>query len=284
MKIFISFSSQDQKLVTDLTRALQNRGADVWTYLLEMKPGDSLIDKINTGIKSSDYLILVISADSLQSYWVTRELNAAMMLEADGKIKVIPILIDDSKKNLPPLLHEKIYADFRTDFSKGFRDLRIALGLAGMTDTVFHGTTTGERIISDDTYLEENGMKVLKRGDEVYVDMPAQKQYAKITDEEAEFRTEYFVAKWDNVRNSLKELKIDLTKYHPTYSQNDVLEELERRVGEIVQKKVTCKFGAEFILFFDAQGKFLGINANEHCKTSINVKTMEVNIQPSIPK
>lgn len=284
MKIFISFSSKDKQIATNLTSALKNRGADIWTYLLEMKPGDSLIDQINNGIEGSDFLIVIISKNSLQSYWVKRELHAAMMLEADNKIKIIPILIDDSKESIPLLLKEKIYADFRTDFASGFRELRKTLGLPSMTDGAVYSIAGEEHILDENKYTEVGEMRILKRPDEIHVDIPTQKQYTKITDEEAEFRTEFFTAKWDNLQNKLKDLKIDWNKYHPVYSQEDVLEESEQNINGFLYKKIICKFGAEFTLVFDAQGKFYGPNTNEHCVTNINVKTMEVTIRPAVPK
>lgn len=126
-------------------------------------------------------------------------------------------------------------------------------------------------------------MKVFKRDGEIYVDIPSHKQHVKITDEEAELRTEHFTAKWDNIRNQLTDLKIDWSKYHPTFFQTDILEMSEQKINGFTHKKYICKFGAEFTLIFDPLGIFVGLNANKHCQTTIDVKTKMVTVRPAIP-
>jgi hypothetical protein len=64
----------------------------------------------------------VLSKVSTASRWVQAELNAALMEELSGKgVAVLPVLIEDCE--LPPLLKDRVYADFRDDFQAGLQKL-----------------------------------------------------------------------------------------------------------------------------------------------------------------
>ncbi|MGB0880606.1 MAG: toll/interleukin-1 receptor domain-containing protein [Polaribacter sp.] len=122
MSVFISYSTKDNKFVTQLSAELVKRRINVWLDKWEMKPGDSLIDKIQSGISDSSFLLVVLSENSIKSEWCKKELNSGLMRELnEKKVVVIPILIDDCK--IPLFLQEKIYADFRTGFNNGFESL-----------------------------------------------------------------------------------------------------------------------------------------------------------------
>jgi hypothetical protein len=120
--VFISYSSKDRSFVERLATDLRSRGLYVWFDQWELKIGDSLIEKINAGITSQDYLIVVLSKASVRSQWVMKELNAALMRELnERRVVVLPILIEDC--DIPPLLSDKVYADFRGDYSVGLNRL-----------------------------------------------------------------------------------------------------------------------------------------------------------------
>ena len=120
--VFISYSSKDRSFVERLATDLRSRGLYVWFDQWELKVGDSLIEKINAGIASHDYLVIVLSKKSVRSQWVMKELNAALMKELkERRVVVLPILIEDC--DIPPLLSDKVYADFRGDYSLGLNRL-----------------------------------------------------------------------------------------------------------------------------------------------------------------
>jgi hypothetical protein len=120
--VFVSYSSKDRNFVERLATDLRSRGLYVWFDQWELKVGDSLIEKINAGIASQDYLVVVLSKTSVRSQWVMKELNAALMRELkERRVVVLPILIEDC--DIPPLLSEKVYADFRGDYSVGLNRL-----------------------------------------------------------------------------------------------------------------------------------------------------------------
>ncbi len=83
-----------------------------------MKAGDSIVAGVSQGLKDTDYLVVVLSQASVKSKWVEAELNAALMNELSGKgTTVLPVLKETC--DIPPLLKDRVYADFRTSYEAG---------------------------------------------------------------------------------------------------------------------------------------------------------------------
>lgn len=119
MSVFISYSSIDSPFVDNLAMELVKNRVHIWLDRWVMQVGDSLLEKIQEGLTESSYLLVVLSKESVKSDWCRKELNSMLMRELKIKKTVIlPILIDDCE--IPLFLQEKIYADFRTNFSVGF--------------------------------------------------------------------------------------------------------------------------------------------------------------------
>ncbi len=122
MSVFISYSSKDHEFVEKLSISLVQKRINIWLDKWEMQPGDSLIDKIQAGITNSSFLLVVLTNNSVQSEWCKKELNSGLMRELEKKeVVVIPVLKEDCE--IPLLLKEKVYADFRTDFEDGMNSL-----------------------------------------------------------------------------------------------------------------------------------------------------------------
>jgi len=120
--VFISYSSKDRDFAERLAADLRASGAGVWFDQWEIKVGDSITQKINDGIHDNDYLAVVLSPDSVASDWVRKELNAAMMKELDRRsVFVLPILYRDCE--IPSLIADKRYADFRKSYEFGFSEV-----------------------------------------------------------------------------------------------------------------------------------------------------------------
>jgi hypothetical protein len=79
-KVFMSHNHADKPFVRRLATDLAQGGADVWIDEIEMKVGDSLIGKISTGITESDFVVVVISQNSVTSPWVTQKLEIALTM------------------------------------------------------------------------------------------------------------------------------------------------------------------------------------------------------------
>lgn len=133
--LYLAHSSQDKEFARRLAVDASVRGVPVWFDEWEIKVGDSIIDKISRGIDGSGWLAICLSVASVQSEWVKRELNAALMREVDQKIvAVLPLRLDDA--DMPALLREKRYADFRESYERGLEELMRTLIPEGASSTL----------------------------------------------------------------------------------------------------------------------------------------------------
>lgn len=124
--VFISHTSLDKSFVRHLANDIERFGISVWLDEKEIRVGDSIVSTIEKAISNSDYVIIVLSKNSIEKPWVVRELNAAYALEIERDTKVIlPIMLEKIK--LPTFLMDKLYADFSDNYDKGFQNLLNAL-------------------------------------------------------------------------------------------------------------------------------------------------------------
>lgn len=115
-KVFISHSSMDHGFVLLLANRLKNELINVWIDDWELQVGDSIVQKINEGLKRCDFLIIVFSENSIKSEWVLRELNSTLMRQLTGKeVTILPILLEIEPEKLPPLFSDIYAARFPTD-------------------------------------------------------------------------------------------------------------------------------------------------------------------------
>lgn len=128
VSIFLCHSSKDKPFVEKLANNLQQIGIKVWFDKYEIKVGESITRKINEGLKSHEYLGIILSPDSVNSEWVWGELGPKWYKQTTmKKIIVLPILYRDC--TIPEILKDRKYADFRKDFNRGFEELARSLGV-----------------------------------------------------------------------------------------------------------------------------------------------------------
>jgi len=86
-QVFISYSRDDMEFVQRLAMDLNRAGLDVWWDLSDIQGSDVWERKIEEGLNSSQYFIVVLTPASLESRWVRRE-----YLSADNTgIRIIPL-------------------------------------------------------------------------------------------------------------------------------------------------------------------------------------------------
>ncbi|MDP3683833.1 MAG: toll/interleukin-1 receptor domain-containing protein, partial [Ignavibacteria bacterium] len=120
--LFLCHASEDKPFVDKLVNELDRHAYYAWYDKREIFVGDSIVEKINDGLKSADYLIVVLSSKSVNKPWVKRELNSSIMRQLSSEsILILPILIEDCE--IPKLLNDIKYADFRLSFKVGVNEL-----------------------------------------------------------------------------------------------------------------------------------------------------------------
>lgn len=118
--VFISYGHVDSGFVDQLTDDLEDRRLKVWRDGFKLLPGRTIIEQIVEGIDSSLCLLCVLSAQSVESPWVNRELAIAVsqsLERGEENIVVLPIKIDNCK--IPKTLTALYYVDFQSNYSAG---------------------------------------------------------------------------------------------------------------------------------------------------------------------
>lgn len=117
--VFICHSSDDKKdIVYPLCKSLKRFHITFWLDEAEIKWGDSVVEKVNEGLKNSDYVLVILTKSFIEKKWVFRELNSSLNIEAStGKIKVLPLIAgNDEVKNKIleelPILNDKVFLEW----------------------------------------------------------------------------------------------------------------------------------------------------------------------------
>lgn len=67
--LFVSYNRTDRALVGSIAERLRRARVRVWYDDWEMKPGDSLRERISDGIENASFFIAVLSPAALSSSW-----------------------------------------------------------------------------------------------------------------------------------------------------------------------------------------------------------------------
>jgi hypothetical protein len=113
--VFISHASEDnQAVVLPLAAALRQAGLRVWLDGQELHIGDSLREKIDEGLSTSRFGVVVLSPNFLAKGWPRRELNGLMAVEESGQKVILPVWHGIDKRTLAeysPILADRLAAD-----------------------------------------------------------------------------------------------------------------------------------------------------------------------------
>jgi len=157
MPIFMSYSHHDKDFVDTLAAHLVKHRARVWVDRWELSVGDSIVERVQSAIQEASALLVVLSKASVRSQWCKKELSAGLVRELEEKrVVVLPVLVEDC--DIPMLLRDKLYADFRTSFQDGLKVTleaiaKVTSGTMGRIGTAeHHGDWAIDYGFDDDRY------------------------------------------------------------------------------------------------------------------------------------
>jgi len=129
--VFISHASEDKdEVVRPLAHALQNGGLSVWFDEFELKIGDSLRRKIDSGLARSRFGIVVFSKVFLSKGWTNYELDGIVTKSVGGEQVLLPIWHNITKKEIldfSPSLADKVARSTSTHTVEEIADEIISL-------------------------------------------------------------------------------------------------------------------------------------------------------------
>lgn len=100
-KAFISYAGEDREnIAKPIAERLSSIGVKVWFDEFEMKVGDSLSDKISTGLQESEYGVCIISPAFIKKKWPRWELKGLINLLLQNHSKILPVWYKVSQKDV----------------------------------------------------------------------------------------------------------------------------------------------------------------------------------------
>ena len=148
MKLFICHVWEDKSdFVEPLAQALR-RDFDVWYDNFQLTVGDSLLKKINEGLVSCDFGIVVLSKAFFgKKKWAENELAGLFALETAARKIILPIwkdVISEDVKAYSPILADRVAASASQGLNAVVREIKIAVSVSARKDEIARETSTGK--------------------------------------------------------------------------------------------------------------------------------------------
>lgn len=93
--VFISHAFEDNEtVVMPIVKEINNYGLRYWYDSEQLKIGDSITRKINSGLNDSRFVLAIISSTFVDKNWTMIELQTALNMQfSSGNTKVLPVLV-----------------------------------------------------------------------------------------------------------------------------------------------------------------------------------------------
>ena len=118
--VFVCHASEDKlTIVEPVTAALKQAGISYWYDDAEILWGDSITTKVNEGLKTSRYVLAVLTPSFFGKHWPERELNSVLNIEAaTGAVRLLVLLAGTTPQKSAilrqfPLLNDKLYVEWQ---------------------------------------------------------------------------------------------------------------------------------------------------------------------------
>jgi hypothetical protein len=168
---FLSHASEDKAgFVDPLGRELASLGISPWLDKWEIRPGDSLVQKLfDEGVATADAVIVVVSQYSAGKRWVRAELDAAMVRKINEDTRLIPVRLDGA--DMPAPLEMLVWHDAaRTE--DGIR------GAARLIADTIHGRDTRPAVAPPPAYTRAARVPGLTAADSTLLTLIAEEAIA----------------------------------------------------------------------------------------------------------
>ena len=107
-KVYISYNERDTSIATKISDALKNAGHDIKIDVDTLLPGQDISSTLFEALRQSDFMIVIISENSIDSKWVQNEIGAALSYSAERKdFGLFPVVIGTPE--IPDSIKHKLY-------------------------------------------------------------------------------------------------------------------------------------------------------------------------------
>jgi len=111
-KSFISYShiNNDKRVI--LEKLLRKHRLSPIVVASRNKPAMLLATKVGQALEEADYLIPILTVDSISNQWVNQEIGYANKLIKDNKIRIVPLVEDITRDKLKGFIHNQMDLPF----------------------------------------------------------------------------------------------------------------------------------------------------------------------------
>jgi hypothetical protein len=102
--VFLSYASEDRPVASRIATSLFDAGIEIFFDDWEMRAGDSIREKIESGLGRCTHFIVLLTPHSINKAWVRAEMDAAFVRRVEGECRFIPLRHGLATADLPPLL------------------------------------------------------------------------------------------------------------------------------------------------------------------------------------
>ncbi|MCH8950668.1 MAG: toll/interleukin-1 receptor domain-containing protein [Proteobacteria bacterium] len=120
--LFVSYASEDRSIVEELVGVLEKRNLKVWWDKGQITLGDRLSAKIDEGLRSSRYGVVIISHSFIAKNWPENELRSMInrSISKDEKV-ILPVLVGLTHDQIAahyPLITDTVTTVFDGNFNR----------------------------------------------------------------------------------------------------------------------------------------------------------------------
>lgn len=120
-QVFISYANSDADFANQLAADLREKEIAVWMAPDSILPGEKWVAAIERGLRESGIFVLVLTPEGVESKWVSQETQVAIMLENEGKMRIVPLRL--RRAEVPLFLSARQHIAFDRDYDRGLAAL-----------------------------------------------------------------------------------------------------------------------------------------------------------------
>jgi TIR domain len=120
IKVFLSHASEDKQLARRIAEHLTENGIDTFFDEWEIRPGDSIRQRIDQGLDECSHFIILATETSIEKEWVKSEIDGVYRRKIEGQCRLIPLRYRLEARRLPASLgslHAPALDDFDVDMT-----------------------------------------------------------------------------------------------------------------------------------------------------------------------
>jgi hypothetical protein len=120
IKVFLSHASEDKQIARRIAERLIENGIDTFFDEWEIRPEDSIRQRIDQGLDECSHFIVLATETSIEKEWVKSEIDGVYRRKIEGQCRLIPLRYELDARRLPASLgslHAPTLDDFDADMT-----------------------------------------------------------------------------------------------------------------------------------------------------------------------